>query len=236
MIPSATSPRRRFLSRAFGSAALASLPFVVRRAAAQASGPDDWMNEVKGAHRCLFDFPQHKYLAPQLHILNYLNTYATAYKLPAGQAGAVGTFYSMGPQSSIPLAFNDAMWAKYGIGEYMGLKDAAGKPYVRNVFNRPTKDDAHLLMQAMQTPPIPAIGEGLPAMGIGNLQKMGTKFLLCTNALGGWCLELEARGKGTAAEIQKELTANILPGVAMVPAMVIAIEKAQAAGIRYNRQ
>lgn len=236
MIPSATSPRRRFLSRAFGSAALASLPFVVRRAAAQTSGPDDWMNEVKGAHRCLFDFPQHKNLAPQLHILNYLNTYATAYKLPAGQAGAVGTFYSLGPQSSIPLAFNDAMWAKYGIGEYLGLKDAAGKPYVRNVFNRPTKDDAHLLMQAMQTPPIPALGEGLSAMGIENLQKMGTKFLLCANALGGWCLELEARGKGKAAEIQKELTANMLPGVAMVPAMVIAIEKAQAAGIRYNRQ
>ena len=236
MTPSATSPRRRFLSRAFGSAALASLPFVVRRAAAQASGPDDWMNDVKGAHRCLFDFPQHKYLAPQLHILNYLNTYATAYKLPAGQAGAVGTFYSMGPQSSIPLAFNDAMWAKYGLGEYLGVKDAAGKPYVRNVFNQPTKDDLHLLMQAMQTPPIPALSEAVPAMGIENLQKMGTKFLLCANALGGWCLELEARGKGKAAEIQKELTANILPGVAVVPAMVIAIEKAQAAGIRYNRQ
>jgi hypothetical protein len=38
------------------------------------------------------------------------------------------------------------------------------------------------------------------------------------------------------ADIQKELTSNMLPGVTMVPAMVIAIEKAQAAGIRYNRQ
>ena len=65
---------------------------------------------------------------------------------------------------------------------------------------------------------------------------MGTKFLLCANAFGGWCLELEARGKGKAADMQKELAANILPGVTMVPAMVIAIEKAQEAGIRYNRQ
>jgi hypothetical protein len=32
------------------------------------------------------------------------------------------------------------------------------------------------------------------------------------------------------------LTANLLPKVTIVPAMVIAIEKAQAAGIRYNRQ
>jgi hypothetical protein len=30
--------------------------------------------------------------------------------------------------------------------------------------------------------------------------------------------------------------ANLLPGISPVPAMVIAIEKAQAAGIRYNRQ
>jgi len=69
-----------------------------------------------------------------------------------------------------------------------------------------------------------------------SLQKMGAKFLLCANALGIWCLELEARGKGKAADIEKELRANLLPGVTIVPAMVIAIEKAQEAGIRYNRQ
>ena len=65
---------------------------------------------------------------------------------------------------------------------------------------------------------------------------MGTKFLLCANAFGGWCMELDARGKGKAPDIEKELGANLLPGVTIVPAMVIAIEKAQAAGIRYNRQ
>ena len=65
---------------------------------------------------------------------------------------------------------------------------------------------------------------------------MGTTFLICANALGGWCLELEARGKGKAADIEKELRASLLPGVTIVPAMVIAIEQAQAAGISYNRQ
>ena len=91
-------------------------------------------------------------------------------------------------------------------------------------------------MQALQTPTIPAFADAMPALGIENLQKMGTKFLLCANALGGWCVELEARGKGKAPEIDKDLRANLLPGVTIVPAMVIAIEKAQAAGIRYNRQ
>ena len=62
------------------------------------------------------------------------------------------------------------------------------------------------------------------------------KFLLCNNALGAWCMELEARGKGKMADTDKDLRANLLPGVTIVPAMVMAIEKAQAAGIRYNRQ
>jgi len=219
-----------------GAFAAVGLPLGVRTAAAQESGPDDWINDVKGTHRCLFDFPQHKNGVPQLHILNYLNTYNAAYKTTAGQVGAVGTLYGIGPQSSIALGFNDAMWAKYGLGEYLSLKDAAGKPYTRNVFHRPMKEDAHLLSQAMQTPAIPALGEALPAIGIESLQKMGTKFLLCANAFGAWCLELEARGKGKSADIQKELQANLVPGVTVVPAMVIAIEKAQAAGIRYNRQ
>ena len=122
------------------------------------------------------------------------------------------------------------------MGEYTGLKDAAGKGYTRNVLYRPTKEDAHLLMQAAQTPNIPALAEAMPALGIESLQKMGTKFILCANALGAWTLELEARGKGNAADLDKDLRANVLPGVTIVPAMVIAIEKAQAAGIKYNRQ
>jgi intracellular sulfur oxidation DsrE/DsrF family protein len=237
MNASNTTHRRGFLGRVFGAAAAASVSIVGgRTVAAQESASDGWIKEVKGTHRCLFDFPQHKNGFPLLHIFNYLNTYSAAYKVGPGQAGAVGTFYGMGNQSSIPFAFSDAMWAKYQLGEYTALKDAAGKAYTRNVFNRPTKDDLHLLMAAIQTPTIPAFGEMMPGLGIENLQKMGTKFLLCANAFGGWCMELEARGKGKAPDIEKELGANLLPGVTIVPAMVIAIEKAQVAGIKYNRQ
>ncbi len=85
-------------------------------------------------------------------------------------------------------------------------------------------------------PVIPMAGDAMTGLAIPNLQKMGTKFLLCNNALGLWTLELEAKGKGTAAAIDKELRANLLPGVTIVPAMVIAIQQAQAAGIWYNRQ
>jgi intracellular sulfur oxidation DsrE/DsrF family protein len=228
--------RRGFLGRLAGAAAALGLPLAPSSAVARQAGPDDWIRQVSGAHRCLFDFPRHNKGWGLVHVLNYVNTYSQAYKTSNGEVGAVGTFYGIGPGSSIALGFNDAMWAKYGLGEYHGLKDAAGQAYTRNVFHRPVAADAHLLAQGADVPPLGAFGQMFPGAGIEALQKRGTTFLMCANALGAWTLELEARGKGKAPEIQKELQANLLPGVIIVPAMVIAIDKAQKAGIAYNRQ
>ena len=68
---------------------------------------------------------------------------------------------------------------------------------------------------------------------VGNVR---LAHMVCNNALGAWTLELAARGKGDAAAIGTELRAHLLPGVTVVPAMVVAITQAQAAGISYNRQ
>src|SRR5207237_852815 len=157
--------RRGFLGRVFGTAAAAAGASIVgggTAAAQESNAADAWIKEVKGTHRCLFDFPQHKNGFPLLHIVNYLTTYSAAYKTTPGQVGAVGTFYGIGNQSSIPFAFNDAMWAKYQLGDYMGLKDASGKPYTRNPFYHPTKDELHLLMAAIGTPTIPAFADAMP--------------------------------------------------------------------------
>ena len=232
--------RRGFLGRLFGAAAAVGVTTgatLEAQAPAAAGNPADaWIKEVKGTHRCLFDFPQHSNGVGLLHILNYLNTYNEAYKAPPGSVGAVGTFYSLGQRSSISMGFNDAMWEKYALGDYLSLKDKNGKAYTRNVFNKMTPDDAHILINAFGSPNIPEIAGFMAPMSIASLQKMGTKFILCANALGAWCLELQARGKGKAPDIEKELRANLLPGVTIVPAMVIAIDKAQEAGIKYNRQ
>lgn len=238
MTPIMKTHRRGFLGRAMAAAAAAALPLKTLHAASAGhqAGPDDWIGEVPGDHRCLFDFSAHKNGVPLLHILNYLNTYSAAYGTGAGQVGAVGTLYGIGGGSSIAMGFDDEMWAKYGLGEYLGLRDANGRPYTRNIFHRPTEADGHLLSQAMQVPQMAMFGGAMAALGIANLQQMGTKFIMCNNALTGWTFELEARGKGAQADISAELRAHLLPGVTIVPAMVIAIEQAQAAGIRYNRQ
>lgn len=226
------TPRRGFLARVFGSAAALTVAGAAAppAAAAQMAGEPAWIKEVPGKARCFFDCPQHANGFGLLHIMNYLGAYQP------GQAGVVSSFYSVGSASSIALAFNDAMWAKYALGEYLGLKDASGKPYTRNVFASPTKEDGHLLTQRIQMPLIPMAGEAMVGLGIANLQKMGTKFLLCNNAFGLWTLELEAKGKGAAGALGKDLMANLLPGVTPVPAMVQAIQQAQAAGFSYNRQ
>ena len=223
--------RRGFVGGMLAAASAGWSAVTVRASGEQAGASDAWLKEVPGKSRCFFDCPQHMNGFGLVHILNYLAAY------PAGQAGVASSFYSVGPASSIALGFNDAMWAKYGLGEILGLKDASGKPYTRNVFFSPTKADGHLLAQRTQIPAsIPVLGDALVGSSIPSLQKMGTKFILCNNALGLWTLELEARGKGTAAALDKELRANLVPGVTIVPAMVQAIEQAQAAGMSYNRQ
>lgn len=236
MTPEDKTPRRAFLGAAAAAAAAAALPPGTRAAARAQASPDAWIDEVRGEHRCFFDFNEHKSGLPLLHILNYLNTYRAAYGTTAGQVGAVGSFYGIGGRSSIPLGFDDEMWAKYGLGEYLGLRDANGRPYTRNLFARPTEAEGRLLTEGMQVPALPMFGGAAVGMGIANLQQMGTKFLVCNNALNAWGFELEARGKGAQAAIDADLRAHLLPGVTIVPAMVIAIEKAQAAGFAYNRQ
>jgi hypothetical protein len=65
---------------------------------------------------------------------------------------------------------------------------------------------------------------------------MGSTFLLCNNALGLFVGQMAKQSGGTPEAVGAELKANLLPGVVIVPAMVIAIEKAQQKGIAYNKQ
>jgi intracellular sulfur oxidation DsrE/DsrF family protein len=131
----------------------------------------------------------------------------------------------VGPTSSLPLAFNDAAWAKYNLGAYLNLEDPKTKaPSVRNMFYAPQPGD-----------PVLFGGQFAPA-SIANLQKLGSTFLLCGNAFGILVSQLAEKGMGTAADINSDLLANRLPGVVLVPAAVIAIEKAQQKGIAYNKQ
>ncbi len=173
---------------------------------------------------------------PLLHINNYLSSYQAGHGVGADQVGAVGTLYGVGGGSSIVMGFDDFVWRKYALGEYTGLRNSSGQPYTTNVFNSPTEADGHLLSKAMDIPALPMFGGAFVASSVSALQKRGVVFLMCNNALMAWTFELAARGKGEQPAIHAELLAHLLPGVTVVPAMVVAIDMAQRAGISYNRQ
>jgi intracellular sulfur oxidation DsrE/DsrF family protein len=74
-------------------------------------------------------------------------------------------------------------------------------------------------------------GEGL-AFSVDRLQKRGVRFIACARSIRRLSAEL-ARDSGPVDAVRAELMANLLPGVTVVPAMVVAGNRAQEAGLTY---
>jgi hypothetical protein len=210
----APNPRRRFLGSV--GAALASiglgLPSIaggeeILAASSSASTHDDWMKPLKGKHRQLF----HATAAGDVAMLmanNFLDAYTEEFGAKPGEANAVVGIHG----GALSLGFNDAAWAKYSLGKGGGITDPATKePAARNIF---------------------ASGGRL---SIEESQKRGIVFLMCNTAL-------RMRSRGFATErnepyekVYEDLKAARLPGMILVPALVVAINRAQEAGFTYAR-
>lgn len=183
-----------------------------------ATAPTDlWLKKLTGKHRQLFDSPAPGGGIQLIHMLNYYDTWVRDYGAKDSEINGVGTFYG----TTTFYGVNDAMWAKYKIGEFLETNDAAtGKPATTN----PWRSNPNIM------------GMSLPQASIESLQKRGATFIVCNNALGIFAGMLaKARGLETAA-VYADLKANILPGVELIPGMVVAIEQAHVAGLSYHRQ
>jgi intracellular sulfur oxidation DsrE/DsrF family protein len=177
---------------------------------------DRWLTKLNGKHRQLFDSPAPAGGIALIHILNYYDTYNSAYKVRDADINAVGTFYG----ATTFFALNDAMWAKYRLGEFLSENGASGRPAVANPW---------------RTSPV-IIGAPIPAASIESLQKRGASFIVCNNALSIFA-GLLANARGLDAKVvYEDMKANILPEVELIPAMVVAIEQAHKAGLAYHRQ
>lgn len=178
--------------------------------------PDAWLQKLTGEHRQLFDAPAPGGGIPLVHVMNYYDTYNVAYHVPDAAVNGVLTFYG----TTTFYGLSDEMWAKYSLGEFLGEKDAAGRFHTANPWRfNPT-----------------IIGMAMPQASIESLQRRGATFILCNNALGIFSgLVAKARGLDAKA-VYDDMKAHILPGVTLVPAMVIAIEQAQSNGLTYHRQ
>jgi intracellular sulfur oxidation DsrE/DsrF family protein len=179
---------------------------------------DVWLDQLKGKHRQLFDAPEPDGGTVLRHVRNYLDTWQADYGVPERDVSVVVTLYAR----TTPLGLQDAMWAKYRLGAALGITDSTtSAPLVRNWFAHPMHGDP--------------VADGTPQSSLESLQQRGVVFLLCNTALKRWSARLEKDGMGAAADVHADLTAHALPGVVIVPGVLIAMTKAHERGFGYVR-
>jgi hypothetical protein len=214
-----TKPIRRAGVGVAGLALVTSVAAISARPSESEARPAAWGNawlKNSAKHRQFFDAPTSAGGIPLVHMMNYYDTWNKAYGVSDKNINAVGTFYG----TTTFFGVNDAMWAKYRIGEFLGEKDRDGAFATANPWR--------------ETPFI--LGMEIRPASIESLQKRGATFILCNNALGIFTGML-AKSRGLNADsVYADLKANILPGVELIPGMVVAIEQAHAAGLSYHRQ
>ncbi len=176
-----------------------------------------WLNGLKAKHKQFFDSPAPAGGIGLVHIMNYYDTYNKAFNVKDADIDAVLTFYG----GTTFFGVNDAMWAKYKLGEFINENDpATGKPAVANPW---------------RTEPV-ILGMTIPAASVESLHKRGATFILCNNALTIFANMLAQKRGLDPKVVYQDLKANILPEVQLVPGMVIAVEQAARAGLSYQRQ
>lgn len=213
-------PRRGFLGRL----ALLATPLVAGHASAlggqsstnPAAGPQqaDWLERLTGKHRTVFDVEAHRNGTALAQAASFLDAWREA-GVPDGEVNLV-----MGVRGSgLPLVLRDDIWAQLRIGPQYAITDPRTRqPADRNLFI-----DANIQpggpVNARQT--------------VEALQKRGALFLACMNTIKGASRRLAAAGLGSPDEISATLRDGVLPGVIVVPAMVVAFTLMQERGIAY---
>ena len=211
--------RRAFLSQlATGSAALASagvlmqLPFTEAAAEVPAS-PDTWLAKLTGKHRQFFDAMTINSGFALGFAMNFLNSYNDTEKLPDGSLSAVVGLRHF----AVPMAFNNDIWARYKLGETLGIMDPATKaPSTRNFMFHP--HDGDLLN---------------PGMAIEKLTQRGVQITCCNVALTVLSGMTSANAGVTPDVAKQQWLAGLLPGVVVVPSGVMAVNRAQEKGCTY---
>lgn len=177
---------------------------------------DNWLRGLKAKHKQFFDNPSPNGGIALVHVMNYYDTYNKAYNVKDSDINAVLTFYG----GTTLFALNDAAWAKYRLGEFLDVKDVAGNPAAANPW---------------RSAPM-VLGLTIPGASIESLEKRGATLIVCNNALQIFAgLVAQKRGLD-AKEVYEDFKASIIPGIELVPAMVIAVKQAQRAGLTYHRQ
>lgn len=213
--PSST-PRRGFLGQvavaAVGLGVAGLVPATAHAASPGSAGATDpqleaWFGKLTGKHRVVFDAPAANGGMPVVWPRVYLMTTDGTYP------GEGSTAMVIARHEGLALAFGDAVWAKYKMGEIFNIKDG----------NAP----------AMKNPYATITGLPLPSLGSAELLKTGVLIGACDVALSVYSSAAAKKMGMDPAAVKKEWVAGLLPGVQVVPSGVMAVARAQEFGARY---
>jgi intracellular sulfur oxidation DsrE/DsrF family protein len=173
---------------------------------------DDWL-ELPGRHRMVFDAAS-------------ASGAADAADFAAGYLYANKQGYGLTPQDlavviimrhfATPLAFNDAIWARYGaaMGKVIKLDDPKTKAAPTRNLLLTTDDKDPEAQEATLTA----------------LAQSGVRLAVCDMATQRIAQKLAGDDKAKAEALHKELVANLVPGAHMVAAGIVALNRTQERG------
>ena len=218
----ADDARRSFLARLAAGIAVAGggLLAGARPAEARAGASfqparhaqDDWLDQVTGQHRFVFDTTNPEgFGTALLYANNFFNASQSGYGLKDADTAVV----VVARHNSTACAFGDAIWVKYGalLGSRIGLTDPRTKqPPTVNLFNARVTE--------------------LPSRGttIDSLVKRGAHLAVCqmaTRFLAGLIAEATA---GNAEAVYQEIAANLVGNAHLMAAGIVAVNRAQERG------
>jgi intracellular sulfur oxidation DsrE/DsrF family protein len=219
-----TVPRRSFLARlaaggaAFGAAfaGAATLP-VVACATPAATPPadelDTWFAGMTGANKIIYDAVQQGGGPEGIMFARNL------LKFSLEKLGTKDSDFSVilsFRHFATPFGYNDAAWAKYPqVAQMLHLDDPkTKKAATRNVW---LHDEV----------------EGEAGANLPGLVSRGVQFAVC-GAATSYIAKLLAGSTGDAQAIEDDLKANLIPNARIVPAGVVAVQRAQKAGFAYT--
>lgn len=220
--------RRGFLGRVAAGAAALGLGSVVTpvaaaaETAAAASTPSSdaafeaWLDKITGKHKSMYDAPEVNGGFCFIWARVWLNTLNATY----GTTDADNTAAIVVRHFAAPLALQDAAWAKYKLGEFIKFNDPkTGAPSVRNPWYKMAPAD-----------------QMIPGIGVDDLLAKGALVGVCNVALTVFSGMLASKmgGGATADSVKADLVASLIPGVAVVPSGVLAVNRTQEKGCTYT--
>jgi intracellular sulfur oxidation DsrE/DsrF family protein len=220
----ASKSRRSFLSNLGVAASAAGATLATGATVAHAQTPsdgrwqparhdkDDWYDQLPGKHRLFFDTTKPDALEDAIQFAgNFYTASRGDYALEQTDlAVIVGLRHR-----SAPFAFNDAIWAKYGVtlakrAEFVDPKNP----------------------EAPKVNPFTPVAPAAPARprGLAGLMKLGVQFAICNLSTHGIASMIAGATGGTADAIYKELAASLIDRARLVPAGIVAVNRAQERG------